>query len=193
MDLAALFDSFYSKFVLRDLFGKIVPGILLILGVCIGILGVEKISILHSKMTFATWIIVGGFSWLLGFVVKYIGEKLHLLRTHPKNIDKTRKEFFPDLHSFHKNSTTHEKVHAERLNIIKEAVGNGAISLLLSSAIIPTSLWIYKTPISSQVWLSLLLSVFAAFCLWRMHIEHVERFGSYICNANSHRSHDEQR
>ena len=190
MDLAALFESFYSKFVLRDLFGKIVPGMLLLFGVCLGLLDMKTVGLLISDLTFGVWIVTAGFSWLLGFVVQYVGEGARLLRTHPKGVGKTRNEFHPDLAMFHDNSSSREAIHAERLNIIKEACGNGAVSLGIATLVYPAGAWISNICIPVKAYLPLFLIAASAVCLWRMHIEHVERFGDFVCNTNKHRKYD---
>src|SRR5262245_9511307 len=152
------FDSCYDKLVLRDLFGKIVPGIALLLGAVGGLLGLEVIEILLSKLSVALWVITLGFAWLVGFALQDLGQALGLLRTHPHGRKLTVSEdvlrhhqvptlagptrelssatgedprdiFYGTWAYFHDVASPYEKVHAERLNIIKEGCGNAAIAV----------------------------------------------------------------
>jgi hypothetical protein len=84
MDLKHVLDSFYDKLVLRDLVGKIVPGIAFIFSLVAGLTGLDVLDHLPDKMNIFLWVVVVGFAWLLGFALQALGEITHFLRTHPQ-------------------------------------------------------------------------------------------------------------
>ena len=181
-----IFESFYDKLLLRDLFGKVVPGVLLILAILIAAFGPSGVDIAMSKMTFSLWIILGGFSWLTGFALQYLGEAAKLLRKNPYgncNPRQTRDSFYPIWAVFQKRATKFEKIHAERLNIIKEACGNAAVSLIAGASVVSLSFWWHGNLLSfPEIPLLVLISILA-FCFWRMHVIHVERYGELVCRT----------
>jgi hypothetical protein len=122
MELKPFFDSFYDKLVLRDLFGKVVPGTAVIISIIAAMLTCEEIKDMAVKLPIMPWVLLLGFSWLIGFVLQYIGELFGILRTHPygKNKNETRDSFFLKWDQFNSITGIQDKIHAERLNIIKE-------------------------------------------------------------------------
>lgn len=76
MDLKGLFDSFYEKLVLRDFFGKIVPGFLFISGIIFSIFGIESLNKLMLNMPTSVFIISIGFSWILGCALQSVSSLL---------------------------------------------------------------------------------------------------------------------
>ncbi len=184
MDAKELFDSFYEKLVLRDLFGKIVPGFLFMCGVIFGVLGVDVLTKFMSNMTTTVSVIAIGFSWILGCALQYFGEFCHLLKTHPPEFP-TRQDFYPYWARFYnaKTATERERVQAERLNVIKEACGNTAVAIASVCLISPIcqlargALTLYPTaPL-------LVLGLGASYCFWQMHLIHVTRYGEFLKNT----------
>ena len=55
-ELQALFQSFYSHFVLRDLFGKIGPGAMLLGAVAVGFTSFSNALDLAGKASLGAWI-----------------------------------------------------------------------------------------------------------------------------------------
>jgi len=184
MDLKPIFDSLYDKLVLRDLIGKVVPGTALMLSLLAGLQGVEAVNQVVTKMTSGLWIIAFGFAWLLGFALQYIGESLHILRTHPhgEQGNETRGTFYKKWATFHEKAKKHELIHAERLNIIKEACGNEAVSLMLGLVMVVLGRLIRGIELLPLLPL-LIIGIVLAISLWRMHIIHVERYGRFVENT----------
>ena len=187
MDLKPLFDSFYDKLVLRDLFGKVVPGMGFIFSAIAGLEGIAAAELVFAKLEVFPRFVVLGAAWLAGFALQYLGEVLHVLRTHPHGEDgkQTRDTFFPEWIAFHNQATPHEKIHAERLNVIKEACGNAAISLLCAMAFLVVGMMQRGQPLDTAITV-LALGAIVAFCLWRMHVIHVERYGDFVREINLH-------
>jgi hypothetical protein len=136
MEAKHIIDSIYDKLILRDLIGKVVPGAVSMLSVAIGLYGPDGVNRLLAELHWSLIIIGAGVAWLMGFALQYIGEVIGLLKTHPGGRKSSRSEFFPNWAEFHAFATDHQKIHAERLNVIKEACGNGAVALVGGSMII---------------------------------------------------------
>jgi hypothetical protein len=177
METKHIVDSIYDKFVLRDLFGKVVPGSLSMLSVAVGLYEPDDVNRLLAELHWSLIVIGAGVAWLMGFALQYTGQKLGLLKTHP---GPSRQEFFPKWVKFHATATDHQKIHAERLNVIKEACGNGAVALLGGSAIVAVAQSIRGVYKVVPMCILLTLAVFVGVALWRMHVIHVERYGDLV-------------
>ncbi|MBI5118763.1 hypothetical protein HZA56_20020 [Candidatus Poribacteria bacterium] len=200
MDLRELFNALYDKLLLRDVFGKVVPGGALIVCVLASLFGVDTLVHVLDKMTSVLWLEAVGSSWIVGFALQYLGETCCLLKTHPSGKKKsetrgifckktypsgeekpeTRPTFYEKWAQFHQIATPHERLHAERLNVIKEACGNAAISIVCGVSITLFGVrvrgafsWYPLVPVSA-------VSLGLAFALWRMHVSHVERYGEFV-------------
>ncbi len=84
-DLKELFDAFYERFVLRDLFGKIVPGLIVLLTIGSVSNGTVHFMGLINSLSVGAWIALIGMAWLQGFAVQSLGEFLHLIIYYPAN------------------------------------------------------------------------------------------------------------
>lgn len=190
MDVRGLFDALYDKMVLRDVFGKVVPGLALIAAVLASLLGLDVIDSLLTKMTTVLWVFVIGFSWLVGFALQNLGEVCRVLRTHPYGPDRqeTRDTFHTKWAEFHEVATSIEHVHAERLNIIKEACGNAAVSIVCGLASALFAVFVRGTDSWYPLVPFVLLGFALALLLWRMHVIHVERYGTFVRNTLRYRS-----
>jgi len=156
--MSDLFDSFYTKFILRDLFGKIIPGYILLICIIGTCLPKQNFFLLQS-MSVGLWILSLGIAWLLGLAIQGIGILTRQFRRFPKIFEhygwKEIIKKFPKLSDkdlkaknipkedrskmgltnfqeivvdFAKVATPYEMKIRERLVIIKEASGNGSLA-----------------------------------------------------------------
>lgn len=183
MDSKHFFDSIYDKLVLRDLVGKVVPGSVLILSAGVSVYSPTHFNELLESVHWSLLIVGGGAAWLMGFALQYAGEICRLLRTHPGWRKSSRAKFFDSWSKFQVTATPHEKIHAERLNVIKEACGNGAVALLVGSLMITVGHCVRGAYQVIPMCMLLTMAVLAGLALWRMHIIHVERYGAFVGNV----------
>jgi len=74
-DLAALFNAFYTRFVLRDLLAKITPGTIVLVAIStIFIWKPEDVAHYFAGLTIWAWTILLAFSWITGIAIQSIGE-----------------------------------------------------------------------------------------------------------------------
>jgi len=146
-ELASLFDSFYSKFILRDLFGKIIPGLIIFFPITWIVFSPSDFQFAYGELftNIWIWILLIGIFWITGFAIqgfgdmvsvklKKRGKKFFLLRYYPLNV--TRDEFYKVHIDFNKKANSSESKVVERLIVIKESCGNGHIALSFSLIIL---------------------------------------------------------
>ena len=134
-EISKIFESFYTDFLLRDLFAKIIPGFIVIATTSYCIFGVN----LPSPDTFkqAKWLIfllIGGVCWILGFGIQWLGERISTTKQSPSDYKNSRRRYNLRIFFDH-NSSDREKKQAERYAIIKESTGNLSTALILSFCI----------------------------------------------------------
>jgi hypothetical protein len=125
-ELATLFDSFYSHFVLRDLFGKITPGAIVLIAMLIIVINSSDFYKFFYSTNVWIWIIFISVSWLIGFAIQGMGEIFHLIIYFPERISKIR--WYEEYIIFLKGAEDFEKQNVERFVVIKEACGNGYVA-----------------------------------------------------------------
>jgi hypothetical protein len=135
VDLKEIFsyiNAIYSSFVLRDFLGKIIPGSVFLIT---GILYTIDISYIGKSFqyleNFWIWIIFIGISWLTGLAIQGLGTRTGLISPFPKD-EANQKDGEVKYQSFAEKSNSVEfKIH-ERYVVLREACGNGYVSLLFS-------------------------------------------------------------
>jgi len=199
-DISKFFDAFYSRFILRDFFGKIIPGSLFLIIASLSIVNVNYAVNFYDYLTnLWIWLIFIGFSWLIGLAIQGIGtieiktnmgigerKNYQLIRIYPKDINYLDGEKKYKLFT-KKVIDSQFRIH-ERYVVLKEACGNGCASILFSLIFI---LIIYTNILLSPsgtyesifsfllknnsfgVFLSIILSIFLCVGLFKMHRESV--------------------
>ena len=84
-DVREIVDAFYSRFLLRDLFGKVVPGFIAIGAGAASLTSFQKIFEFIGNMSLGAWVVAIGIGWLSGFAVQSFGEFTHLIIYYPRN------------------------------------------------------------------------------------------------------------
>lgn len=79
-----VFDSFYTRFVLRDFFGKIVPGGILLFAIAVSATSPSSVAAYIASMSFWAWIATFGVSWLTAFAIQSFAENVRFIRYYPK-------------------------------------------------------------------------------------------------------------
>lgn len=190
LDLQALLSSFYERLILRDLFGKIVPGSILLSWTALAFISYDSLTTNLSNLNLFLMLLLLGFAWLAAFALQAMGEGLRLLTNVPE--DESREEFFKRMAAFAAKVGPTERMHAERLLVIEEAWGNGGMALLagvaangfvkITSFLRPAG----SEPASFEAlfpypWVPIaVLSVVAGLFLLNWHHEHVQRHKEYV-------------
>ena len=90
-----LIDALYSRLLLRDVFGKIVPGAIVLFTFVITLTSPEAGKNTIITLPFGAWVVVFGLAWVVGFAVQSFGEwafpcGMKLLRYFPKDVDENK-------------------------------------------------------------------------------------------------------
>lgn len=135
MDLGSL-DRFYTNFVARDLFAKVVPGAILLLTIAWSINDgkIDPVLAKVKDMPGWAWPFVYGICYATGFSIQSIGEILFILSPHPRvPRGNGYPEFLERLVDFDRLvSNERHRMARERLVVIKEMAGHVAFSSLLA-------------------------------------------------------------
>ncbi len=130
-ELINLVESFYSRFVLRDLFGKILPGFIALFGVGLFVgRSPQQLATFAKDMPTGFWIVGTGLAWLAGMGVQGVGEITYMFRDAPASLG-DRSAVYKYLMRFREVQEEGLTRTIERLTVIKEACGIGSVALLL--------------------------------------------------------------
>lgn len=138
-DLGPLFQSFYTHFVLRDLFGKAGPGAVLLGTIVVSFSSFSSALDLAGKASLGAWIAFVAVAWLIGLSLQGLGELLHFFRYYPKNI--TQATWEDKVVRFRKVASPAQTQDFERFAVIKEACGNAALAAAAGLVMIPVFKW----------------------------------------------------
>ena len=183
-DLVGLFDALYSRLLLRDVFGKILPGSVVILVVAASLHSATAATNYLQSMPFWFWLLFLGAAWVVAFAVQAFGEATGLIRWHAKKL--SYEEFFAKRYQFDNRVGSRERQQLERLAVIKEACGNSYLALaiagltLLIGGFVDAEAGAQYCELLKKSWHVALLVVGLVLFLARMHFVHVERYHIYM-------------
>jgi len=189
--LSVLVDKIYSAFILRDVAGKIVPGLLLLFPFIFSLINQCNL-VTFFKLNFVVWLMFVILLWIMGYISQSFGELIGLVTYALVRFSrKSQREYKWDLCNKYyiisiedmleeqrkayseKESNSDAIKYIERLATIREACGNSASSLILS---LPVYLYYFHTTnVNNQVLIIMVFLVFI-FLLARMHKEHAYRY-----------------
>ena len=179
------FEVFYFQFILRDLFGKIVPGFALLLAVAFSF-SPSKALAAYNELSVGIWIVLLSASWTIGHALQAFGESRGWILNRPKhvhvNIALIREMIFFQI------ATMEEKWTYERLRSIKEACGNGYLALSLSVLLFAICSLIRALQNNStlhvdDILLAVITAILAGGAIWYMrhvHRTHSDRQNVWI-------------
>ena len=158
----------YSKFIMRDLLSFVTPGAII----------VGTLFLIHwdlswkfeffKSIPFMLYIPCYGFLYIVGFAVLSLGHVLGIIQFGPK----TDEEYYTRLANiFKKIDNEKAMILRERIIIIKQMCGIGALSISIASVLLVIKLWM---PILSP-WALGFLIVILIFSLFNEHRRYVQR------------------
>ena len=194
-----LIEYFYSHFILRDFFGKIIPGSIVIITISSALLNYNDFwKIFDYLKEIWLWIFFIGISWIAGFTIQSIGERIprFYIRYYPpcplinkKIINLNDKIWYKLRKIFHESSNDYENQKSERLVVITEACGNGYVAFMIIFFIIFVNIihrlftniprysilsnYIVNRPI--EIFYLVIIILIAIIFLRLMHTRHIQR------------------
>jgi hypothetical protein len=185
--LGDFFDSFYSRFVLRDFFGKIGPGFILLFAVGLWLESPNQLLTRLADPSLEIWLSLLPIAWLAGFALQSFGElewpglgKLIWYDPGEPNIKWAGLRLRYREH-IRTGDYPEDARQIERLVVIKEACGNGYVALLFGLGMLVMKIGHENEVASTALSLLPILLVLVLFTvlLRRMHCEHVIRQYKY--------------
>lgn len=82
----SLVDALYTKFLLRDIFGKTIPGLIFLFFSGAAAVEIREIFEFIANQSLFSWLLTIGIGWLSGFAVQSAGEAFHLILFYPTTI-----------------------------------------------------------------------------------------------------------
>lgn len=147
--MASVFDSLYTRLILRDVVGKIVPGSALLISLYFAALpaagGFHAVIDAVRTMPASSWVIVAAMGWLTAFAIQALGGWLPTWRFLPY----IRYSAAPleDMFEYQRRhlrfarvASDAEKLIFERATVVKEACGNAVYRGVRFGRITPCSL-----------------------------------------------------
>jgi len=130
-----IIHTLYVKFMMWDLFARIVPGglVLMVLFRTVDV-GVP-FSLTGEGSGVLGWLAMAGAAWMTGLVVGSVAAEFGVVRMHPPRHSETAARIHLRRY-FMGQSSAEDRVLAERYAIVKEATGNAAAALLLSAILL---------------------------------------------------------
>jgi len=183
-EVSNIIDSLYSKLLLRDVFGKIVPGITVILSIAVSLSSLTVVIDFLKDAEFALWVLFIGAAWVVAFSVQSFGEFCGFIRYHRKDLPLDK--YYKLRHKFNSLVDERERMQLERIIVIKEACGNGYVALALSLLILFADISVESSSIQVAIndikdtFHVLLFVAGVIVFLGRMHFVHVTRSETYM-------------
>ena len=187
-------DAIYSRFLLRDMVGKVVPGSILLLTIIGSYLEKDDVFKLLEKIGFFAALMLFSLAWVTAFSIQSFGEHLGLIRYFPKKGEENAGDdrfnrYYQKIILFNKNATPLERMERERLLVIRESCGNTYVALVFSFIIYVlsyavssrSSFDIYVLKEQFKFLTPVIVSILPAIvCLRYMHVKYVERHDVFL-------------
>ncbi len=188
-----LIDALYTNLILRDVFGKIGPGFIVLITLVVALepptSPYKDAYDFFAGLPTGGWVAVLATAWIIGFAVQSIGEiplcGRHLIRYFPKDVEE--KDWRKMTATFRSRSDHgRHKLGYERLVVIKEACGNTYVALSLATALFTADYLLEKNnkiqPLDDLVQglPVYVLDALIILSLARMHFAHVERQHNFL-------------
>ena len=129
-----LFESFYTDFILRDFFAKVIPGSIVLFTSSSALISSSSVIDHILNLTASGLALEAGFAWLTSFVLENAAVELGVMRywKYSKSCSGLRQEV-DHRFQFAEQATDDRKKGLERHIIIQEATGNGCMAMWVGS------------------------------------------------------------
>ncbi len=177
----------------RDLFGRVVPGLLLLLSVAVSVSSFEDVTSALERATTWMWLLAFGAGWLTSFGLLEIGRRFNLALLSPDSL--TDEQYWTAEERFRSGASRRQHAEYDRLVAIRDAMATASVSLFLSAGALGVD-FVVDVHLHESPWaeirngataLVVLLGVGVALQL--MHRAYVRRTWRYLSYATEDRGH----
>ena len=134
IDFDKLYDALYNRFILKDFFGKIIPGFIFFSAVVVSFKSLDYflgiIASISLRDDFLLLFGIIGISWIIALAIQTFGETTKLIRHFPESEDIN--SFHNKLISLNQYVPLIERQNYERFRLTLETSGYTYVSLLIS-------------------------------------------------------------
>lgn len=126
-------DRLYDR-VIRDLFGRAVPGLLLLIAIAVSVSSFGDAALALERATAWMWLIALGAGWLSAFGQLEIGRRFNLALLAPDAI--TDEQYWAAEERFRSSASRRQRAEYERLITIRDAMATVSVSLFMSLGVL---------------------------------------------------------
>lgn len=123
------FDRVYERLI-RDLFARSVPGLLLLFSLAVSISSFDEVGMAIERATAGMWLIGLGGGWLTAFALLELGRRFNLALVTPEAI--TDEQYWAAEERFRAAATRRQHAEYDRLVTIRDAMAAASVSLFVS-------------------------------------------------------------
>lgn len=125
-------EKLYTQFILHDIFGKMVPGSIVLFSFAYAISGDLEVFIKGVQhISFYIWLAGLGISWQIGFVLQAMREDMKLVNPNDPNA----KSKYETRIRFYEKATPYEQQQLNRFWLVHDGAANGSSSFLVAAII----------------------------------------------------------
>ncbi len=122
-------DRVYDRLI-RDLFGRAVPGLLLLMALAVSISSFADVALALEGATFWMWITGIGAGWLTALALLELGRRFNLALLSPEAI--TEEQYWAAEERFRSVASRRQHAEYDRIVTIRDAAAAASVSLFLS-------------------------------------------------------------
>lgn len=184
-------DRLYDRLI-RDLFARSVPGLLLLLSIAVSITSFSEVMAALERGTVWMWLVAYGAGWSTAFAVLAIGRRFNLVLLSP-DATTTDEQYWAAEERFRSNASRRQRAVYERLVTIRDATACSSVSLFLSIAILAVD-FVVDVHLHESPWseiqngaTALAVLVAAGVALQLTHREYVKRAWRFMAFSREDR------
>ncbi|MGE5361029.1 MAG: hypothetical protein ACM3NQ_18580 [Bacteroidales bacterium] len=178
--------------MIRDLFGRVVPGLVLLLALAASVTSFTDVVLALERATIWMWLLAFGAGWLSAFALLALGRRFSLVHYSPGTI--TEAQYWAAEERFRSSASRRQRAEYERLVTIRDATGAVSVSLFLSLLVLAID-FVVDVHLHESPWSKIRNGATAGttlvalgVALQLVHREHMRRVWMYLANApDSHR------
>lgn len=179
-------DRLYDR-VIRDLFGRIVPGLLLLLALAVSVTSFTEVGLALERATAWMWLLAFGAGWLAAFALLALGRRFSLVQFSPDTI--TEAQYWAAEERFRSTASRRQRAEYERLITIRDATGAASVSLFLALLVLAVD-FVVDVHLHESPWSEIRNDATAGttlvalgMALQLVHREHMRRAWTFLSNA----------
>ncbi len=126
-------DRLYDR-VIRDLFGRTVPGMLVLIAIAVSVTSFEEVVSALERASGWMWLLGFGAGWLTALALGALGRRFNLVLISPHPI--TDEQCWTAEEAFRSCASRRQRAAYDRLLTVRDATGTASVSLFLALGVL---------------------------------------------------------